>query len=191
MKVTGFVGAATAVVALAAGGSAASAQGIGDYKAVTQERLENPEPGNWLMFRGNYAGWGYSPLDQITAENVKELVPVWSLSTGQAEAHQAPPIVNNGVMFVTAPNNVALAIDAKSGDLLWQTRLNSGVTGVPTAFEIDGTQYIAVQAGWGVDAERMSNGLKDVFPDRLGAELAPAQDGTVWVFALRQRVAAN
>lgn len=120
MKVTGFVGAATAVVALAAGGSAASAQGIGDYKAVTQERLENPEPGNWLMFRGNYAGWGYSPLDQITAENVKELVPVWSLSTGQAEAHQAPPIVNNGVMFVTTPNNVALAIDAKSGDLLWR-----------------------------------------------------------------------
>ena len=43
---------------------------------------QNPEPQNWLMTRGNYAGWSYSPLDQINTSNVKNLVPVWSVSTG-------------------------------------------------------------------------------------------------------------
>ena len=42
------------------------------------------------------------------------------MSTGTAEGHQAPPIVNNGVMFVTTPYNQVLAIDAKTGDLLWR-----------------------------------------------------------------------
>src|SRR5687768_6482397 len=45
------------------------------YTPVTDERLANPEPENWLQWRGNYQGWGYSQLDQITSENVKELVP--------------------------------------------------------------------------------------------------------------------
>ena len=37
-----------------------------NYQPVTAERLKNPEPGNWLMIRGTYDGWGYSPLNQIT-----------------------------------------------------------------------------------------------------------------------------
>src|SRR5215217_7540589 len=44
------------------------------------------------------------------------------------------------------------AFDARDGKLLWQVRTNSGVTGVPTSFEVGGVQYIAVQSGWGVDA---------------------------------------
>ena len=72
------------------------------------------------MYRGNYEGWGYSPLDQINASNVKDLKPVWTMSTGVVEGHQAPPIVNDGVMFVATPMNQVMAIDAKSGDLLWR-----------------------------------------------------------------------
>ena len=37
-----------------------------DYRAVTAERLRNPEERNWLMIRRTYDGWGYSPLNQIT-----------------------------------------------------------------------------------------------------------------------------
>mgnify|MGYP003694485507 CR=1 FL=1 len=70
---------------------------------MTEQRLLNPEPHNWLMYRGNFSGWGYSPLEQITPANVKKLVPVWTFSTGVTEGHQSPPIVNNGVMFVTTP----------------------------------------------------------------------------------------
>ena len=92
------------------------------YAPVTDERLANPEPENWLQYRGNYAGWGYSPLDQITAETVKNLVPVWTFSTGLDEGHQAPPIVNNGMMFVSTPQNNVIALDAKTGETRWRYR---------------------------------------------------------------------
>src|SRR5262249_59533855 len=76
-----------------------------NYTAVTDQRLVNPEAENWLMIRGNYQGWGYSPLDQITPANVKKLSLAWAFSTGVTSGHEAPPIVNNGVMFVPTPYN--------------------------------------------------------------------------------------
>ncbi len=97
-----------------------AAQSVGSYNAVTEQRLLNPEPQNWLMYRGNYSGWGYSPLDRITPGNVKKLAPVWSFSTGVTEGHQAPPIVNDGVMFITTPQQQVIALKAKSGDLIWR-----------------------------------------------------------------------
>ncbi len=101
-------------------GMGAGASWALDYSTVTQERLNKPEAENWLMYRGNYEGWGYSPLEQINAGNVKKLRPAWTLSTGVLEGHQAPPIVNNGVMFVATPMNQVIAVDAKSGDILWR-----------------------------------------------------------------------
>src|SRR5690349_17467724 len=65
-----------------------------NYQAVTAERLKNPEDGNWLMIRRTYDGWGYSPLREITADNVKRLQPVWVFSTGETKVHEAAPIVN-------------------------------------------------------------------------------------------------
>src|SRR5690348_16951852 len=91
-----------------------------NYKPVTADRLKQPEEGDWLMYRRTYDGWGYSPLSQITTENAAKLKPVWTLATGQIEGHQAPPIVNNGAMFVATPGNQLLAIDAKAGNLLWR-----------------------------------------------------------------------
>jgi alcohol dehydrogenase (cytochrome c) len=90
------------------------------YTPVTAERLKKPEDGNWLHFRRTYDGWGYSPLAQINADNVERLQPVWSYATGQVEGHQAPPIVNNGVMFVATPGNQVIALEAKTGNLLWR-----------------------------------------------------------------------
>jgi alcohol dehydrogenase (cytochrome c) len=92
------------------------------YKSVTTDRLKKPEDGDWLMVRRTYDGWGYSPLEQITRGNVTRLQPVWSFSTGVTNGHQAPPIVNNGVMFVATPGNQVIALDAKTGDLLWRYR---------------------------------------------------------------------
>jgi alcohol dehydrogenase (cytochrome c) len=101
---------------LAASGSAFAA----DYTAVTDARLVNPEPQNWLMTRGNYKGWSYSPLDKVNTGNVKNLVPVWSFSTGVDSGHESPPIVNNGVMFISTPYSQVIALDAATGDLLWR-----------------------------------------------------------------------
>src|SRR5258705_13135514 len=91
-----------------------------NYKPVTAERLKKPEDGDWLMVRRTYDGWGYSPLDQITPGNVRRLQPVWLMSTGLNNGHQAPPIVNNGVMFVSTPFNQVIALDARSGEELWR-----------------------------------------------------------------------
>jgi alcohol dehydrogenase (cytochrome c) len=90
------------------------------YAPVTAARLRQPEDGNWLLFRRTYDGQGYSPLSQITPANVGRLQLVWSFATGQVEGHQAPPIVNDGVMFVATPGNQVLAIEAKTGTPLWR-----------------------------------------------------------------------
>ena len=92
------------------------------YRSVTKERLTSPEPGNWLTYRRTYDGWGYSPLDQIDTSNVGALQPAWTFSTSVNEGHQAPPIVNDGVMFLTTPGAQVLALDARRGDLLWRYR---------------------------------------------------------------------
>ena len=101
-------------------GAAAMADPLDSYAPVTQQRLENPEVGNWLLYRRTYDGHGYSPLHQINADNVKDLSPVWTYSTGQVEGHEAPPMVNDGVMFVTTPGDQVLALNAATGDLIWR-----------------------------------------------------------------------
>jgi alcohol dehydrogenase (cytochrome c) len=98
---------------------AAAAGEPATYDAVTQQRLDNPEPGNWLLYRRTYDSHGFSPLNQINAANVKDLVPVWLFSTGVVEGHEAPPMVNDGVMFVTTPYDHVIALDAATGRLLW------------------------------------------------------------------------
>jgi alcohol dehydrogenase (cytochrome c) len=134
----GFMRGACAAAILAAGGMfGASAQQtiapvsatpvpgpmpeiLRNYAPVTAERLKKPEDGNWLLFRRTYDGWGYSPLEEINRDNVSRLQPVWSFASGQVEGHQAPPIVNNGVMFVATPGNQLLALEAATGNLLWR-----------------------------------------------------------------------
>lgn len=92
------------------------------YSAVGQERLLNPESENWLMYRRTYNGWGFSPLEQIDTGNVSNLVPVWSFSTGTTEGHEAPPIVNDGIMFITTPGAQVFALDARTGEQIWRYR---------------------------------------------------------------------
>jgi alcohol dehydrogenase (cytochrome c) len=123
------------VVTLAIGVFAATTQGqqvqgqpaivpgvLRAYAEVSGERLKAPEDANWLMVRRTYDGWGYSPLEEITPANVARLQPVWSFATGATSGHQAPPIVNNGVMFVATPGNQVIAIEAATGALLWRYR---------------------------------------------------------------------
>ena len=106
--------------ALAQEQEALGAPAITDYPPITAEQLTNPAPGDWPMYRRTYDGHGYSPLNQITRENVADLEPVWSFSTGVTEGHESPPIVVNGVMFVTTPENHVIALDALTGDQYWR-----------------------------------------------------------------------
>jgi alcohol dehydrogenase (cytochrome c) len=92
------------------------------YAAVTAERLKRPDAGDWLMLRGTYDGWGYSPLDQITPQNANRLQPKWVFATGATNGHEAPVLVNRGVMFVSTPGNQVIALDAAKGTVLWRYR---------------------------------------------------------------------
>jgi len=92
------------------------------YQPVTAERLKNPADGEWPMIRRTYDGWGYSPLTQIRPDNVRRLQPAWVFSTGVVNGHEAPPVVVNGVMFVATPGNQVIAVNAKTGTLLWRYR---------------------------------------------------------------------
>jgi alcohol dehydrogenase (cytochrome c) len=93
-----------------------------NYRPVTDERLKKPEDGDWLSVRRTYDGWGYSPLAQLTPSTVSRLQPVWVFGTGERSGHQAPPMVNNGVMFVATPGNQLIALNAATGAQLWRYR---------------------------------------------------------------------
>src|SRR5690606_26468671 len=77
------------------------AQGaIENWEPVTEERLLNPDDGEWIHFRRDYSATGYSPLDQINRENVGELELAWALSIGDNERWEPWATVVNGVMFI-------------------------------------------------------------------------------------------
>src|SRR5712691_6580422 len=90
------------------------------YPKVTDERLEHPAAGDWLMYRRTYDGSGYSPLNQITPSNIHQLTLAWSVSTDLLGAHETTVIVNHGRMFITTPQNNIIAFDAKTWTQLWR-----------------------------------------------------------------------
>lgn len=97
-------------------------------RPVTTEMLVTPPQGDWLTWRRTYDAYGYSPLTTIARGNVQGLrvAWTWSLPTGPS---QAPPLVHDGVLFVFGFGDRVQALDAATGDLLWQysRRLPQGV----------------------------------------------------------------
>src|SRR5438270_4918656 len=94
---------------------------ITNFVPVTDEMLRSPKPEDWLLYRGNYQGWGYSPLDQINKSNAKNLQLVWSRVMEEG-SNEITPIIHDGVMYLGNPGDVIQAIDAATGDLLWEYR---------------------------------------------------------------------
>jgi alcohol dehydrogenase (cytochrome c) len=95
-----------------------------NYTPVTDEMLLNPPAADWLMHYQNYAGWSHSPLKQIDAQNVHNLQLRWVWSLEDGERQQITPLVHDGVMFVsTVINNTVQALNAATGDLIWENRL--------------------------------------------------------------------
>ena len=88
---------------------------------VTDAMLRDPDPADWLIYRRTYDGWGYSPLDQITRDNVDDLRLAWVWAMGDGR-NQPTPLVYDGVMYLVNPGNVVQALDARTGTLLWEYR---------------------------------------------------------------------
>ena len=97
---------------------------VKNYVPVTDAMLRNPDPGDWLMIRRNYSAWSYSPLTQVNTSNVKQLQLVWSWAMNDGTgANEPTPIVHNGVMFLANVGNIVQALDARTGELIWENRI--------------------------------------------------------------------
>ena len=116
-----FIAGGLAVALAAAAGLAGFAQGPDRIRPVTDAELENPSPDEWLMWRRTLDGWGYSPLDQVNRDNVADLQMVWSRAL-QPGRQQGTPLVRDGVLFMPNPRDIIQAIDAVTGDLIWEHR---------------------------------------------------------------------
>ncbi|MSV34463.1 MAG: ATP-binding protein [Bryobacterales bacterium] len=94
---------------------------VRNFIPLTEQAIKAPKPSDWVIHRGNYQAWGYSPLDQINKTNVKNLQLVWSRSM-DAGTNESTPLVYNGVMYIGNPGDTVQAIDAATGDLIWEYR---------------------------------------------------------------------
>jgi alcohol dehydrogenase (cytochrome c) len=114
---------------VARGAGTSTARGVSvagevkNYAPVTAAMLRNPPASDWLIFGRNYQRHSYSPLDQITRSNVKNLQLKWSWAINDSGANQTTPLVHNGVMYLASPSNIVQALDAKTGDVIWETRV--------------------------------------------------------------------
>jgi alcohol dehydrogenase (cytochrome c) len=95
---------------------------VKSFRPVTEAMLRNPAPGDWLNWRRTDNAWGYSPLDQITRQNVGQLQLAWSWSMDDTGSQQATPLVYDGIMYLPNPRGVIQALDAATGDLIWEYR---------------------------------------------------------------------
>ncbi|TXH36068.1 MAG: PQQ-dependent dehydrogenase, methanol/ethanol family [Rhodospirillaceae bacterium] len=74
----------------------------------------------WLMYGRDYRNWRYSPLTELTPQNVAQLRPVWTMSTGgQLGGLEATPLFRDGVLYFSADYARVFAIDARSGNIVW------------------------------------------------------------------------
>jgi alcohol dehydrogenase (cytochrome c) len=89
------------------------------FVPVTDDMLVRPRPENWISFRNGYKLWGYSALNQVNAANVRELRLVWSRAM-QPGPQEVEPLVYDGIMFLANSEDILQALDATTGDLLWE-----------------------------------------------------------------------
>lgn len=77
------------------------------------------EPHNWLTYSGNYASHRFTPLDEITAENIGRLRTTWVYQLKQTGVCETSPIIADGVMYITEPPSTVTALDVQTGRVLW------------------------------------------------------------------------
>ncbi len=125
---------------------------------------------------------GADHIGEVQAWNVDTGARVWT-HTYPTSANWGPMLATGGGLVFTGGTNDRMfhAFDATTGALLWEFPTNSGITGQPSSFLVDGRQYIAVASGWGVDARAMQARLNRLQPGRFPDV---PEGGAIWVFAV-------
>ncbi|MGC1372267.1 MAG: PQQ-dependent dehydrogenase, methanol/ethanol family [Candidatus Sulfotelmatobacter sp.] len=88
---------------------------------VTSDRLVNStkEPQNWLTYSGDYSGRRFTTLDQVNTKNVHSLAAKWVYQTGATGKLETTPLIVDGILYATAQDDRAFALDARTGRPIW------------------------------------------------------------------------
>jgi alcohol dehydrogenase (cytochrome c) len=95
---------------------------VKNFIPVTDAMLRNPDPADWLMIRRDYRASSYSPLNQVTRDNVKDLRLVWQWAMNEGGTNQPAPLVHNGIIYLNNTGNILQALDGRTGELIWEQR---------------------------------------------------------------------
>src|SRR5665213_1342646 len=87
-------------------------------QGVDAAMLLHPPADSWPTYNGEYSGRRHSQLTQITPQNVKDLSLAWAFQTNQPASIKSTPLLVNGVLYFTVPDNL-WAVDARSSHELW------------------------------------------------------------------------
>jgi alcohol dehydrogenase (cytochrome c) len=88
-------------------------------QGVTPDLLLKPPADSWPGYHGDYSGRRHSNLTQINERNVANLGLAWAFQTGQNGQLKCSPLLVDGVLYISVPDNV-WAVDARSGHQLWR-----------------------------------------------------------------------
>jgi alcohol dehydrogenase (cytochrome c) len=94
---------------------------------VTDEMLRNPPPGDWPMLRRDQFASSYSPLTQITRDNVQDLQLQWVWPMNEGGTNQPSPLAKDGTIFLNNTGGIVQALDGRTGDLIWEQRLGVNI----------------------------------------------------------------
>jgi alcohol dehydrogenase (cytochrome c) len=100
---------------------------VKDFVPITDAMLRDPDPDDWLMIRGNYRAWSFSPLDDINLDNVGELRLQWAWAMTEGGRSQPAPIVHDGVLYLLNIGNIVQALNAATGELIWEQHLGPSI----------------------------------------------------------------
>ena len=118
---------------------------VENFRPVTDAMLRQPDDGDWLMIRRNYEAWSYSPLAAIDRDNVGELELAWIWAMNEGGWNAPSPIAYDGVLYVAGIGPVVQALDAATGDLIWEYRVavaTSGYSGTSRNLAIYGDRLL-------------------------------------------------
>jgi alcohol dehydrogenase (cytochrome c) len=192
-----------AAMIVAIGSLAVSAQQAGAPQVTFQDVRDGlKDPTRWLTYGGDYGSQRHSPLTQITPQNVQRLVPQWAFQTDTLGKFEATPIVLDGVIYITGPEDLAWAIDARTGRQIWRYKrdLPNGLIAccgrVNRGFAVMGDRLlkttldahivaISMKSGallWDTEMENFRNGYSGTtaplaFKDKVVAGMAGAEYG--------------